>query len=233
MHMTQQTIDPNVATQIRVVVADDHPTTRRGTCLLLESAPDIVVVGEAENGQQLVDLVTEHKPDVAIADISMPVLNGIEATKLIKSTVPSTAVLILTAYDDDLYVFALLEADAAGYLLKDVSGSALISAVRLVHAGEPALHPAIAKKLLSRVAEADTRNQPSFAVTLTRREQEVLQLVAHGLSNQAIATELSVSPRTVQSHLTQVFGKLQVGSRTEAVTVGLRKGLVDLERPDA
>ncbi len=230
--MTDKASDPDPEAVIRVVVADDHPTTRRGTCILLQAAPDIEVVGEAENGQELVELVREQRPDVAVADISMPIVNGIEATKQIKSLAPETAVLILTAYDDDLYVFALLEADAAGYLLKDVSGSALVAAVRQVHAGEPALHPAIAKKLLRRLAEADQRGGEPVSSKLTARETEVLQLVARGYSNAAIATELSLSVRTVQSHLTQVFGKLDVGSRTEAVAVGLRRGLVSLEKSD-
>lgn len=230
--MTDNTSDPEPQTVIRVVVADDHPTTRRGTCILLDAAPDIEVVGEAENGRELVELVGKHRPDVAVADISMPILNGIEATKQIKATVPETAVLILTAYDDDLYVFALLEAEAAGYLLKDVSGSALIAAVRQVHAGEPALHPAIAKKLLRRLSDADQRGTEPQVSKLTARETEVLQLVARGYSNAGIAAELSLSVRTVQSHLTQVFGKLEVGSRTGAVAVGLRRGLVSLDRGD-
>jgi len=219
---------------IRVVIGDDHPITRQGTRQILEATSDIVVVGEAEDGGQLVALVESVRPDVAIVDIAMPVMNGIEATKRIKSVLPGTAILILSAYDDDRYVFALLAAGAAGYLLKDVSPKTLASAVRQVHSGEPVLHPEIARKVLAKVAAAEASAPsaaPSYA-TLTDRELEVLRLAATGLSNAAIGHTLSLSVRTVQAHLTQIFGKLEVGSRTEAVIAGLRMGLLKLDDLD-
>jgi DNA-binding NarL/FixJ family response regulator len=219
---------------IRVIIAEDHAVVREGTRQLLEREPDLQVVGEAADGAEAVALVEALHPDVVIMDISMPVMTGIEATKRIKAIRPNTAILILTAYDDDQYVFALLAAGAAGYLLKDVPSAEVVRAVRLVHAGEPVLHPAIARKVLARFAAPPGQPeaapaQRNGAPPLTDREQEVLQLAACGLSNAEIAARLYVSIRTVQVHLTHIFGKLDVGSRTEAVIAGLRSGLLKLE----
>ncbi len=215
---------------IRVIIAEDHAMVREGTRELLEREKDIEVVGEAADGAEAVALVEKLHPDVAIVDISMPGMGGIEATPKIKALHPSIAVLILTAYDDDQYIFALLGAGAAGYLLKDVPSAEVVRAVRAVHAGEPVLHPAIAKKVLAKIASEATDEptpQASRAV-LTDREREVLRLAACGMSNASIAKRLSVSLRTVQSHLTHTFDKLGVGSRTEAVIAGLRRGFLEL-----
>ncbi len=217
--------------KIRVIIAEDHAVVREGTRQLLEREPDIQVVGEAANGVEAVGLVERLRPDVAMLDISMPVMGGIEATEKIKAIQPSTAVLILTAYDDDQYVFALLGAGAAGYLLKDVPAAEVVRAVRSVHAGEPVLHPAIARKVLARFAtEAHAEHPPPGEdALLTERERDILRLAACGMSNSRIADHLSVSVRTVQAHLTHIFDKLGVGSRTEAVIVGLRRGVLRLE----
>jgi DNA-binding NarL/FixJ family response regulator len=164
----------------------------------------------------------------------MPVMSGIEATEKIKAIQPSTAVLILTAYDDDQYVFALLAAGAAGYLLKDVPAAEVVRAVRSVNAGEPVLHPAIARKVLARFATEGRAEQqaPNGETLLTERERDILRLAACGMSNSRIADVLSVSMRTVQAHLSHIFDKLGVGSRTEAVIVGLRRGVLHLEDLD-
>jgi len=201
---------------------------REGTRRILEREPDLKVVAEAGDGRETVALVERERPDVAIVDISMPVMNGIEATKGIKKVAPETAVLVLTAYDDDQYVFAILEAGAAGFLLKNARGSELIDAVRRVHAGESVLHPAIAKKVLRRVVPSEAGAEPANE-NLTDRELDVLRLAGQGLSNRQIAEELVLSPRTVQAHMANIFGKLHVGSRTEAVMVGLRRGWLALE----
>jgi DNA-binding NarL/FixJ family response regulator len=227
------TVDGRVE-NIRVIIAEDHAVVREGTRQLLERHGDIDVVGEAANGAEAVALVERVTPDVAIVDISMPVMGGIEATQKIKGVRPGTAVLVLTAYDDDQYVFALLAAGAAGYLLKDVPSAEVVRAVRAVHAGEPVLHPTIAKKVLARFA-ADARGEQEAPVQdglLTAREGDILRLAACGMSNSGIANRLSVSARTVQAHLTHIFDKLGVGSRTEAVIVGLRRGVLDLEDLD-
>jgi DNA-binding NarL/FixJ family response regulator len=217
--------------KIRVIIAEDHAVVREGTRQLLERENDIEVTGEAPNGAEAVALVERLNPDVAIMDISMPVMGGIEATKRIKAVRPATAVLILTAYDDDQYVFALLGAGAAGYLLKDVPSAEVVRAVRAVHAGEPVLHPTIARKLLARFAsegQAEQQLRDDGAV-LTERERHILRLAACGMSNSRIADQLDVSIRTVQAHLTHIFDKLGVGSRTEAVIAGLRRGVLRLE----
>ncbi len=217
--------------KIRVIIAEDHAVVREGTRQLLEREPDIEVVGEAADGAEAIALVERLAPDVAIVDISMPIMTGIEATEQIKLVRPATAVLILTAYDDDQYVFALLAAGAAGYLLKDVPSTEVIRAVRSVHAGEPVLHPAIARKVMARFASKTEHEQPvrREEVLLTEREREVLRLAAQGMSNSRIAAQLYVSVRTAQVHLTHIFNKLGVGSRTEAVIAGLRRGLITLE----
>ena len=214
---------------VRILLADDHVVVREGTRQILERAPDLQVVAEAGDGREAIALVEREHPDVVIVDISMPVMNGIEATKGIKRIAPETAVLVLTAYDDDQYVFAILEAGAAGYLLKNARASALIDAVRRVHAGESVLHPSIARKAVRWIARNRGPREESSVDVLTERELDVLRLAAQGLSNREIADELIVSPRTVQSHMANIFGKLQVGSRTEAVMVGLRRGWIALE----
>lgn len=217
--------------RISVVIAEDHAVVREGTRQLLASHDDIDVVGEAANGEEAVSLVEHLKPDVVLMDISMPVMSGIEATQAIKSSHPATAVLILTAYEDDQYVFALLSAGAAGYLLKDVPASEVVRAVRSVHAGEPVLHPTIAKKVLARFIDAagDEPGSPGPGSVLTEKERGILRLAACGMSNSRIADHVGVSVRTVQAHLSHIFGKLGVGSRTEAVITGLRLGVLHLE----
>ena len=215
--------------KIRIIIADDHIVLREGTRELLQKESDLEVVGEAGDGEETVELVKKLKPDVAIVDIAMPKLNGIEATKQIKAISPSTAVLILTGYDNDQYVFALLEAGAAGYLLKDVRGQEVINAVRAVRAGESVLHPVVARKALDHFVRTKNRPQAQQLPALTDREIEVLRLAARGRGNKEIAKELSLSVRTVQTHLGNIFNKLAVSSRIEAVIFGLKNGLLTLE----
>jgi len=211
--------------KIRVIIADDHVLFREGTRGLIDQEPDMEVVGEASDGEEAVNLVKELKPDVALIDIAMPNVNGIEATRRIKARCPATASLILTAYDDDQYVFTLLEAGAAGYLLKNVSGRELANAIRAVHDGEAVLHPTIARKVFSRVVESkqklEVEGQPN---DLSEREMEILRLAARGMNNQDIAEHLYLSRRTVQSHLANIFRKMDVGSRTEATIQAFTRG---------
>ena len=213
---------------IQIVIAEDHALVREGTRQILENHPGLEVVGEAEDGEEAVALVSRLKPNVVLMDIAMPKLNGIEATRLIKKDSPATSVLILTAYDDDQYIFALLDAGAAGYLLKSVRGDELAQAVRAVAEGESVLHPAIAAKVFKRYTRSDQAVDEEIE-PLTDRESEVLAMAARGLSNKMIARELSLSDRTVQVHLSNIFGKLGVASRTEAVITALQRGLLRLE----
>lgn len=213
---------------IRILIADDHAVVREGTRQILDREPDLEVVAQASDGQEAIDLVVQEHPRVAVLDISMPRVNGIEATRKIKELAPGTAVLVFTAYDYDEYVFAILEAGAAGYLLKNSRSSELIEAVRRVAAGESVLHPAIATKVLSRVSKRESATDEAQVEPLTERELDVLRSAAQGLSNREIADQLFVSPRTVQSHMANIFGKLNVGSRTEAVMMGLKRGWITL-----
>jgi NarL family two-component system response regulator LiaR len=216
--------------KIAILLADDHVLVREGTRELLEREKDMLVVGEAGDGEEAVGLTAEFHPDVVIMDIAMPKLNGIEATKQIKVANPETAVLILSAYDDDQYIFALLEAGAAGYLLKDVPSHELVEAIRAVNAGESALHPAIARKVINRFASPRGEARAEVAVDqLSKREMEVLKLAARGMTNMEIAQGLVLSVRTVQGHLSNIFSKMQVGSRTEAVIQALNRGWFTLE----
>jgi len=216
--------------KIKILIADDHAVVREGTRQILEQEPDMDVVAEAADGAEAVKLAGSSRPDVAIVDISMPNVDGIEATRQIKSLYPGIAVLILSAYDDDQFVFSLLEAGAAGYLLKSVRGRELVDAVRQVYAGESVLHPSIARKVLNRFVPAPgkTAGQRSAEV-LSEREMEVMRLATRGSSNQQIADELCLSLRTVQAHLGHIFNKLQVSSRTEAVVRALKEGWVTLQ----
>ncbi len=216
--------------EIRVLLADDHLITREGICRLLEDESDLKVIGEAADGEEAVRMVTEAQPDVVIMDVAMPKLNGIEATRQIKLIRPATAVLILSAYDDDEYVFGLLEAGAAGYLLKTASGDELVHAIRAVYKGEPVLDPVIARKVMDRFRfHGKTRQESKASEHLSNREIEVIKLAANGMSNKDIADELHLSRRTVEGTLRTIFNKLGVGSRTEAVLYGLRKGWLTLE----
>lgn len=216
--------------KIKILIADDHAVVREGTRKILEEEQDMEVIAEAVDGVEAVRLATELKPDVAIIDISMPNLDGIEATRQIKALCPGVTVLILTVYDNDQFIFSLLEAGAAGYLLKDIRGRDLVNAVRAVHSGESVLHPSIASKVLNRFVRTpdDSQKRVTFGA-LSKREKDILRLATRGLSNQEIADQLCISIRTVQGHLTHIFNKLQVGSRTEAVVRGLKEGWITLD----
>lgn len=216
--------------KIKILIADDHAFVREGTRRILEQEPDLEVVAEAGDGEEAVRLASDLKPDVAIIDVAMPKLDGIEATRRIKALCPEVAVLVLSAYDDDQFVFGLLEAGAAGYLLKSVRGHEIVDAIRAVDAGESVLHPSVARKVLNRFASVSSRAQRKKPLELlTDREMEVLKLVTKGLSNKDIADGLSLSVRTVQGHLANIFNKMRVSSRTEAVVHALKEGWVTLD----
>ena len=209
--------------KIRLLLAEDHVVVREGTRQLLEHEPDFAIVGEASNGEEAVRLAKQLKPDVVVMDVNMPKLGGIEATKQIKAALPATIVLVLSGYDYDEYIFSMMEAGAAGYLLKDVSGDDLIDAVRAVYAGEPMMHPAVLQKLMRRFVSPPPVPAKPFP-SLSEREMEVLKVMSRGMSNKNIAGELFISERTVQAHIRSIFNKLGVSSRSEAILHGVKMG---------
>jgi DNA-binding NarL/FixJ family response regulator len=211
---------------IKIVIAEDHTLLREGTRRLLEQQPDFEVVGEADNGQQALDLIKELKPDVAILDIRMPKLNGIEVVRQMQSFSPETKALMLTAYDDDDYVLALMDAGASGYLLKTAHEKELVDSVRSIHSGEPVLHPAIAMKIARLWAQRGVPEKQRSPEQLSPRELEVLELAAKGLRNKSIADQLGISIRTVEGHFNGIFAKLGVSSRIEAVLEAISRRLV-------
>jgi NarL family two-component system response regulator LiaR len=216
---------------IRVILADDHAVVRKGIRDFLEEDGDIEVIAESGDGAKAKDLILALQPDVAVLDIRMPMATGIEVTQWIREQSLPVRVLILTAYDDDPFVVSALKAGANGYVLKNAEAEEIIAAVRAVHRGEPSLTADIAHKLITQMTGKHESLQT--VEPITDREREVLQLAASGLTNRGIGLKLSISDRTVQGHLASVYAKLQVNSRTEAVTKALQLELIHLpEQPE-
>lgn len=216
----------NTSSQIRVLLADDHAVVRAGICQFMEQADDITVIAQAGHGQEAMDLITQIQPDVAVLDIQMPKASGIEVTRWVREHHREVGVLILTAYDDDPYVLAVIQAGANGYILKTASPEEIIQAVKDVHEGKSALDSEIVQKMVAQVSSG-IQEQP--VDKLTDRELEVLALVAKGYTNKAIGVQLGISDRTVQGHLAHIFSKLQSASRTEAVMRAVSLGLLPSE----
>ncbi|WP_423224179.1 response regulator [Candidatus Amarolinea aalborgensis] len=214
---------------LRVLLADDHAVVRKGIREFLEEDGEIRVVAEATDGADAVRLAGEHQPHVAVLDVQMPVMNGIEATRQIKAAYPDVRVLILTAYDDDPYVFALLRAGADGYVLKNTDPDDLVRAVKAIAAGGKVLAPDIAAKVVAQVTSGKPAAAQEQVEALTDREVAVLRLAALGWTNKAIAAELVISDRTVQGHLANIYSKIGVTTRTEAVTKALKLGWLVLD----
>lgn len=219
----------NTEQQISVVLADDHTVVRRGICDMLEDEGDIRVVAEAATGAEAVALALEHQPDVVVLDIQMPELTGIEAARRIKAKAPHLRILVLSAYDEDPYIFAMLQAGAGGYVLKNAPAAELVRAVRTVAAGGSAMDPTITAKVMAQLSSGKPQGAQSTIESLTRRELDVLRLTAKGRTNRAIGLELNISDRTVQGHLANIFGKLAVATRTEAVLLALKQGWLTLD----
>jgi DNA-binding NarL/FixJ family response regulator len=210
--------------RIRVLVADDHPLFRKGLRGLLESVVEIEVVGEATQGEEAITLTERLQPQVVLMDISMPQVNGIEATRRIMQTSPSTGILVLTMYEDDDSVFAAMRAGARGYLLKGVDQVEVLRAIHAVSSGEAIFSPSIARRLIQYFSILEKTTTPIFP-ELTEREREVLVLLAQGQTNTAIAEKLVISSKTVRNHVSTIFSKLQVASRAEAIIRAREAGL--------
>ncbi|CAL8970591.1 MAG: DNA-binding response regulator [Cellulomonas sp. 73-145] len=203
---------------IRVLIADDHPVVRSGLAGMLAVEPDLEVVGEAADGEEAVALATGLRPDLVLMDLRMPRMDGAEATARIAREVPGVHVLVLTTYETDTDILRAVEAGATGYLLKDTPRDQLVAGLRAAARGESALSPSVARRLVQQLRGGDER--------LTAREQEVLALVARGLSNVAIGRELYITEATVKTHLLRAFAKLGVDDRTRAVTVAIERGIL-------
>jgi DNA-binding NarL/FixJ family response regulator len=216
---------------IRIVLADDHWLLREGTRHILDQCPDLKVVGDAEDGEQALELIKRLQPDVAVLDIRMPKINGIEIVRRMKEVSPNTEALILTAYDDDDFIVALMAAGALGYLLKTARPSELIDAVQRVHRGEPVLHPAIATKVSQLWLRMKGESDRDQTEQLNPREKEVLQLAANGLRNKSIAEKMNLSVRTVEGYFRSIFAKMGVTSRVEAVLLAISQHIVTQKEP--
>ena len=219
---------------IHILLVDDHAILRQGTAELLRREPDMEVVGQAGDGQEALNLVQALNPEVVVMDVRMPGMSGVEATRRIHAAYPAIQVLVLTAHDDDQYVFSLLEAGACGYLLKSAPIADLVKAIRQVKAGESPLDPAIARKIVTRMSGNGEKpalrpHETTMLEELSARELEVLQLLAQGRSNRGIGEALFISDRTVQAHLTNIYAKMGVTTRLDAVLMAIRRGLFTLE----
>jgi DNA-binding NarL/FixJ family response regulator len=216
---------------IRILLVDDHPLFRAGVCQRLrEQDPSVEIVGEAESSRQAQEMVARLAPDVVLMDIALAGENGIEATRAVKRTAPGTAVIILSVYDDQQYIEAAVEAGAAGYLLKTVQGPELAAAVRRAHEGDAVFSPEVTERVLRRLLRRPaSAHRPDRWQRLSQRETEVLGLVAGGASNKEIATHMGLSARTVHAHMRNIFAKLQVRSRTEAVMLAVKENLLPVD----
>ena len=211
---------------IRILIVDDHPVVREGIGSMLKKESDFKVVGEASNGLEAIEKARELTPDVVLMDLRMPEMDGVEAIGRIKAEKPEVKFIILTTYSDDEYIFSGIAAGARAYLLKDAPRDELFKAIRMVSRGESLIQPVVASRVLDKLAEL-SRKTPA-GDTLSEREIEVLRLMASGESNKDIADHLSITQSTVKTHITSIFQKLNVTTRTEAVTNALKKGIIQL-----
>ena len=211
---------------ISVLIVDDHPVVRRGLRTFLELHDDLRIVGEASTGSEAASLAEELVPDVVLMDLVLPDFDGIEATRRIRAVSPATSVIVLTSFADDDKIFPAIKAGATSYLLKDAEPQQLVEAVRLASRGEPLLHPKVAARLMQ---EVSAKGERDAVEDLTKRELQVLRLLAQGLSNKLIAQELVVSEKTVKTHVSNILAKLHLSHRTQAAVYAVRRGLAEPE----
>lgn len=218
----------DTADKITVLIADDHALVREGIRKILALDPRVAVIGEAEDGQKAINLARRLKPRVILMDINLPVLNGIEATRVIRQELPQAAVIALTIHDDEEYIVELFRAGVSGYLLKDISAEGLLQAVLQAAEGLPALHPRVTRKVLRFLQDVHPPQRQEVEVHLTPREREILAYIGKGASNRQIASCLYISEKTVKNHLTRIFRKIGVQDRTQAAVYALKHGLTDV-----
>jgi len=210
---------------IRVLIADDQAMVRSGLRLILETEDDIVVVAEADNGEEAVRLAGRERPDVVLMDVRMPVMDGLEATRRITTRHTGTRVIVLTTFDVDDYVYGALRAGASGFLLKDAEGDQLVEAIRVIASGDAIIAPSVTRRLIAEFAERPQAGPVTGLEELTDRELDVIRLVARGLSNSEIAEDLYVSETTVKTHVSHILSKLQLRDRVQAVVFAYESGL--------
>ena len=212
-------MEMNSSQSIRVMVVDDHQVVRQGLVALINTEPGLMTVAEASDGQQAVEMFRQHQPDITLMDLRLPVMGGVDATRIIRQEFPTARIIVLTTYDGDEDIYRALKAGAQGYLLKGVSFDDLLDAIRTVYAGARRIPAAVAERLAERMAGQE----------LTGRELQVLELIVKGRSNKEISTELSISEATVKSHINSLLSKLGVNDRTQAATSALQRGIVHLD----
>ena len=216
--------------EIRILLVDDHPLVRRALRDILEKEPDLRVIGEAGDGRQAIDMTEEHQPDIVIMDISMPVLNGVEATKQIKAANPMTSVLILTVHTDVETIFSILQAGASGYLVKSIFGPEVIHTIRAVMDGDMVLSAEVSQEVVKYALQHGTKPvKPVPQDRISPKGMEILSLAAKGLSNKEIGAKLGITEATVKSYFVDIFQRLNVRSRTEAIFVSLKSGILTLD----
>jgi len=203
---------------IRIMITDDHPVVREGFAAMIETEPDMAVVGQARSGEEALELFRRVRPDVTLMDLRMPGMGGVDAIQAIRREFPASRLIVLTTYDGDEDIYRAIEAGAQAYLLKDMLCDEILAAIRAVHAGQRRIPAAVGTRLAERMA----------GMNLSGREQHVLELVATGKSNKEIATALEITEATVKGHMTNILGKLGVTDRTQAVITAIRRGLVHL-----
>ncbi len=213
---------------INVLLVDDHSIVRQGIRTFLETQPDLIVVGEAESGEEATQLAAELAPDVVLMDLSMPGLGGIEAIRQIKKISPHSQIVVLTSFQEDEYIFPTLRAGALSYVMKDIQARDLTDTIRQAHRGESILHPRVAARVVQELRGA-RRDTPNVFTELSDREMDVLRLIAHGDSNAIIAQELSISEQTVKGHVSNILGKLHMTDRTQAAVFAWQQGVVHRE----
>ena len=209
---------------LRILIADDHQIVRRGLRMTIEAEKDMQVAADAENGSQVLSLIKKHKPDIVLMDMQMPEMDGVDALKQLRVEFPALPVLILTTFSDDAHVYAALRAGASGFLLKEMNGDELVSAIRGAAQGKPQLHPEIARRLMARAPMPDDPFE-----SLTERERDILKLIAKSMSNKEIASQLFLTEMTVKGYVSDLFAKLGVNDRTQAALMDVRFGLVKPE----
>jgi two-component system response regulator NreC len=215
--------------RVRIVLADDHEIVREGLRMIIESQPDLEVIGEASTGREAVQLASTQQPDLILMDLTMPEMNGMEATIAIKHAHPEVQVLVLTMHDSQEHFFRLLQAGASGYVLKGGAKSDLLAAIRAVARGDVFLHPSLAKRLVSDYLRRQKAEDEPAADRLTEREEEVLRLIAEGRTGREIAEALVLSPNTVERHRANLMGKLGLHSRADLVKYAIRQGIIDVD----